>query len=58
MATDEGPSPKLAPSKGGKYRKLATNVIRTRPLQSPSDDFNFVVISSCRPLSTSHRSAR
>ena len=44
MATDEGPSPKLAPSKGGKYRKLAANVIRTRPLQSPSDDFIFVVI--------------
>ena len=26
-----------------KYRKLAANVIRTRPLQSPSDDLSFVV---------------
>ena len=26
-----------------KYRKLAVNVIQTRPLQSPSDDLSFVV---------------
>ena len=25
------------------YGKLAANVIRTRPLQSPSDDLSFVV---------------
>ena len=46
VVTDEGLSPKLAPSEGGsreKYRKLAANVIRTWPLQSPSDDLSFVV---------------
>ena len=37
---------------------LAANVIRTQPLQSPSDDLGFVVTWPCRPLSTSHRSAR
>ena len=46
LATDEGPSPKLALSEGGSrgnIEKLAANVIQTRPLQSPSDDLNFVV---------------
>ena len=33
-------------------------MIRTRSLQSPSDDVSFVVIWSCRPFSTSHRSVR
>ena len=46
MVTDEGPRPKLALS-GVEveeiYRKLAPRVIRTLPLQSPSDDLSFVV---------------
>ena len=46
VATDEGPSPKLAMGEGasrGKYRKLAANVVQTLPLQLPSDDLSFVV---------------
>ena len=45
MATDEGPSPKLALRECGgrrKYRKLAANVIWTQPLQWPCDDLIFV----------------
>ena len=33
-----------------KYRKLAANVIQTRPMQSPSDELSFVVTWYCRPL--------